>query len=330
MKKIRFIDLFAGIGGMRIPFDELNYECVFSSEWNDSAKKTYEANFGESPFGDITRISAESIPEHDLLLAGFPCQSFSIMGRQRGFRDTRGTLFFEIERILKYHKPSIVLLENVKNLVSHDNGNTFSVICEHLKDLGYYIKWQVLNALDFGLPQKRERTFIVGFRSFEEYYQFNFLHSPIPYNLNDILEDDKQIDTSLMASEYIKDKRNVATANKELFYPSIWHENKSGNISILPYSSALRSGGSYNYILVNGVRRPSSRELLRLQGFPETFKIVVPHGEIRKQTGNAVAIPVIRFLANKINDIIIYRKYNYGETKVARQNEFASQGTVSY
>ena len=173
MKQFRFIDLFAGIGGIRLPFDELGGRCVFSSEWDKAAAATYRANFGEMPSGDITQIPAEIIPSHDLLLAGFPCQAFSIMGKMKGFEDTRGTMFFEIERILNYHRPRVILLENVKQLVSHDGGRTFRVILDRLASLGYYTKWQVLNALDFGLPQKRERVIIVGFRRETDYYRFN-------------------------------------------------------------------------------------------------------------------------------------------------------------
>ena len=159
-KTFRFIDLFAGIGGIRIPFDELGYKCVFSSEMDKAACETYKANFGEMPAGDITKISAADIPPHDLLLAGFPCQPFSIMGKMKGFSDTRGTMFFEIERILAYHKPSAVLLENVKQLATHDKGRTLSTILKKLSDLGYFYSYKVLNALDFGLPQKRERIII--------------------------------------------------------------------------------------------------------------------------------------------------------------------------
>ena len=302
--KIKFIDLFAGIGGIRIPFDELGYECVFSSEWDKNACKTYEANFGEMPFGDITKIKEIDIPEHDLLLAGFPCQAFSIMGKMQGFNDTRGTMFFEIERILAFHKPKAILLENVKQLVGHDKGNTFKIILEKLEALGYYTKFKILNALDFGLPQKRERIIIVGFLDKEQIQKFNFEFEKIDYKLSEILEDEKYIDKSFFASEKIRMKRQMATINKSKFFPSVWHENKSGNISILDYSCALRTGASYNYLLVNGIRRFTSRELLRLQGFPDTFKIVVSNQEIRRQTGNSVAIPMIRMVAKKIDKIL--------------------------
>lgn len=309
MKHFTFIDLFAGIGGIRLPFDELGGECVFSSEWDKAAAATYAANFGETPAGDITQIPAEMIPPHDLLLAGFPCQAFSIMGKMKGFEDTRGTMFFEIERILEYHRPRIVLLENVKQLVGHDKGRTFRVILERLASLGYHTKWQVLNALDFGLPQKRERVIIVGFKKETDYYRFNFDFRRCPYNLADILEKDEAVDPSLFASDMIVNKRRTSVMGKDVFYPSMWHENKSGNISVLDHACALRTGASYNYQLVNGVRRPSSRELLRLQGFPDSYKIVVSHQEIRRQTGNSVAVPMIRMVANKIYNILRMNVY---------------------
>lgn len=304
-KIVKFIDLFAGIGGIRLPFEEFgNYKCVFSSEWDVSAQKEYAANFGDTPFGDITKINERDIPRHNLLLAGFPCQAFSIMGKMRGFADTRGTMFFEIQRILAYHKPEAILLENVKQLVSHDQGRTFSVILKILDDLGYHVKYKVLNALDFGIPQKRERIIIVGFKSKRKSEKFNFDFEKIPYSLQTVLEPNNQVDQSLFVSEYILNKRREKTGNKQIFEPSIWHENKSGNISILDHACALRTGASYNYQLINGIRRPSSRELLRLQGFPDTFKIVVSHQEIRRQTGNSVAVPMIRAVANKIRELL--------------------------
>ncbi len=313
--KFTFIDLFAGIGGIRIPFDELGYQCVFSSEWDAKACQTYFANFGTVPFGDITKIPAERIPKHDVLLAGFPCQAFSIMGKMQGFADTRGTMFFEIERILKYHHSPYILLENVKQLVGHDGGRTFKVILERLDQLGYHVKWQVLNALDFGLPQKRERVIIVGFINKADCNAFSFDIPHKPYHLSDILEPDENVDPSLFASDHIIAKRREKTAGKHIVYPSIWHENKAGNISILDYSCALRTGASYNYLLVNGVRRPTSRELLRLQGFPEKYKIAVSHQDIRRQTGNSVAVPMIRMVAQKINEIIEKKEHGTSQTK---------------
>ncbi len=302
--KFTFVDLFAGIGGIRIPFTELGGKCVFSSEWDKAAQISYSYNFGEVPFGDITKINSDSIPKHDVLLAGFPCQAFSIIGKMKGFADTRGTMFFEVARILQHHQPKAILLENVKQLVSHDGGKTFKVILDTLAELGYSVKWKILNALDFGLPQKRERVIIVGFKSAAACEQFNFDFEPIAYNLASVLEDDKNVDSSLFASDMILDKRRKRVEGKNVFYPSVWHENKSGNISILPYACALRTGASYNYLLINGYRRPSSRELLRFHGFPEKFKIEVSHQEIRRQTGNSVAVPMIRAVAKKIIQLL--------------------------
>lgn len=309
-----FIDLFAGIGGIRIPFEELGGKCVFSSEWDEAAQKTYQANFGECPLGDITTIDPCLIPKHDILLAGFPCQAFSIIGKMAGFNEARGTLFYNIEMILQEKRPQAFLLENVKQLRTHDKGKTFKIIVEHLQNLGYHIYTEVLNALDFGLPQKRERTYIVGFL---DNINFDF---PKPVekrmSLSDILEPDEQVDQSLFASEFIQQKR-LEKLKVQPFYPSIWHENKSGNISVLPYSCALRSGASYNYLLVNGIRRLSSRELLRLQGFPEGFKIVVSHAEIRKQTGNSVPVPVVRAIAKQmLNGLLVPINVGAGSEKI--------------
>lgn len=304
--KFTFIDLFAGIGGIRLPFTELGYKCVFSSEWDKYAQQTYLANFGEMPFGDIRKPSTKSfIPsDFDVLLAGFPCQAFSIMGKMKGFEDTRGTLFFEVADILNKHHPKAFLLENVKQLTTHDGGKTFATIMESLSDLGYEFKWKVLNAMDFGLPQKRERVIMVGFRDKGLISEFTFDFEKQPYDLSKILESDEDVDPSLFASDFILQKRENRTKGKNIFYPSVWHENKSGNISVLDHACALRTGASYNYLLINGKRRPSSRELLRFQGFPEDYVIAVSHGEIRRQTGNSVAVPMIRQIAKKINSIL--------------------------
>lgn len=302
---IKIIDLFAGIGGIRLGFEAHGCECIFSSEWDTDARKMYEANYGELPHGDITKIAPEDIPEHDILLAGFPCQPFSIIGKSLGFADTRGTLFFNIEEILRSKQPYAFMLENVKQLKSHDSGRTLLVIREKLEALGYFVRIAVLNALDFGLPQKRERIIIVGFR---EDLDFSF---PTPLgtyrSLSEVLEDDNNIDPSYFATDKIVSNRldKIKKISPNL---SIWHENKGGNISALPYSCALRAGASYNYLLVNGKRRLTPREMLRLQGFPETFKIVVSYQAMRKLTGNSVAVPVIEAVAGKMVEAIQRRQ----------------------
>lgn len=294
---MKTIDLFAGIGGIRLGFEHWGCENVFTSEWDKDAQKMYEANFGEIPEGDITSINPQDIPDHDILLAGFPCQPFSIIGNMQGFLDTRGTLFFNIEEILRIKQPQAFLLENVKQLRTHDEGKTFKVILGKLKELGYFVHHTVLNALDFGLPQKRERTIIVGFK---ENIEFHFPKPLGAYKpLSEVLLPDNEVDKKLWASENIAEKRQERVKVSP-FYPSVWHENKGGNISVLPFSCALRAGGSYNYLLVNGNRRLSEREMLRLQGFPDDFKIVVNYTAMRKLTGNSVAVPVIQAVAGKM------------------------------
>lgn len=293
INELHFIDLFCGIGGFRFAIEKvlknkkISFKCVFSSDIDEFAKISYNANFGEEPFGDITKIESKDIPDHDILFAGFPCQPFSIAGLGKGFNDIRGTLFFEIARIISEKRPKAFVLENVKRLVSHDSGRTLQKILYTLRNLGYYAEYKVLNALDCGLPQKRERVIIVGSR--------------IPFNMKwpkkrtdgktllDVLE--KNIPQKYYASEMIVNKR--MNAHKSKYYPSIWHENKNGNISSYPYSCALRAGASYNYLLVNGKRRLTPKEMLRLQGFPDNFKIIVNDSQIRKQAGNAIPVNMI-------------------------------------
>jgi len=307
----KFIDLFAGIGGIRLGFEYVGGQCVFSSEWDEQAAKTYEANFGERPHGDITQIASNNIPDFDILLGGFPCQPFSIIGDKLGFNhETQGTLFFEIERILKDKLPKAFMLENVRNLTAHDGGNTFKIIISHLKALGYNVYSQVLNALDFGVPQKRERIIICGFLD-----DVNFLFpAPVPeykkLSLSDILENEEELDASLWVCDKIKQSR-VERMKTVLERPYITHENVGGSITPHYFSCALRAGASANYILINNERRPSAREMLRLQGFPDTFKVVVPYSSIKRQTGNSVAVPVIKAVAEEmIMALKIYERRN--------------------
>lgn len=295
----RFIDLFAGIGGIRLGFERVGGHCVFSSEINEDACRTYEANFGEHPSGDITKIDAKDIPDFDILLAGFPCQSFSIIGKKEGFsNETCGTLFFDIERILKEKNPPAFMLENVRNLISHDNGNTFRIMKEHLHALGYHVYAKVLNALDFGVPQKRERIIIVGFR---EDVKFTF-PTPVPpeerKTLADILE--ANVDIKYYVRDAIRISRMERLKDKDYPKPYISHENIAGSITPHPYSSALRAGASANYILINDERRPTEREMLRIQGFPDTYKVILPYSKVKHQCGNSVAVPVIEAVAKQM------------------------------
>lgn len=305
--EFKFIDLFAGIGGIRLGFESVGGKCVFSSEFDSDACKTYEANFGEYPSGDITKINACDIPDFDILLAGFPCQAFSIIGKKEGFaNETCGTLFFEIERILKEKRPTAFMLENVRNLVAHDNGNTFRVIREHLEALGYYVHAKVLNALDYGVPQKRERIIIVGFNKDIPFEFPKPVQESERQSLSDILEEN--VDERYYVRENIKTSRLERLHDKDYPKPYISHENMAGSVTPHPYSSALRAGASANYILINDERRPTEREMLRIQGFPDTFKYVLPYGKVKKQCGNSVAVPVIKAVANAM--LTALKKYD--------------------
>ena len=307
MAHFTYIDLFAGIGGFHQAADAHNGVCVFASEIDCAARMAYKMNYGILPDGDITQVKNDDIPHHDMLFAGFPCQPFSIMGDRLGFDDIRGTLFFEIARIIQSKKPRVFVLENVKQLSRHDNGRTIQTIINTLEGIGYNVYWSILNALDYGLPQKRERTIIVGF--LDHKVRFSFPTIKEIGRLEDVLEPDGDVDRKFFASDRIIKKR-LAT-HKSVFNPSIWHENKSGNISSYPYSCALRAGASYNYLLVNGQRRLTPREMLRLQGFPDTFKIVCNDSQTRKQAGNAVPVNMIKAVLKEVLN---------AETEVERQS----------
>ncbi|MCC6298017.1 MAG: DNA (cytosine-5-)-methyltransferase [Anaerolineales bacterium] len=305
-KTIRFIDLFCGIGGFRFAAEEvlskcgLSSKCVFSSDIDPFAREAYHANFGEYPAGDITKINENEIPDHDILFAGFPCQPFSIIGNGKGFDDTRGTLFFDIARILAAKKPKAFILENVKRLIGHNEGKTLGKILHVLRDeLGYTVYYQALNALDYGLPQKRERVIIVGF---DQPVAFQFPPKRENYTpLSEILE--TNVDDKYYASEKIRRKRRED--HVPAVTPSIWHENKAGHISSYPFSCALRAGASYNYLLVDGERRLTPREMLRLQGFPDSFKIAVSESQTRKQAGNAVPVNIIKATLESLLPILL-------------------------
>lgn len=295
MESIRFVDLFCGIGGFRIAMDQACMEhglvpaCVFSSDIDPACQDSYAANFGHRPTGDITQVPEDAIPNHDLLLAGFPCQPFSIIGHMRGFQDIRGTLFFDIARILQHQRPKAFILENVKQLVGHAHGRTLKTILHVLEnELGYHVWYAVLNALDYGLPQKRERVIMVGHR---DPIGFSFPPRQPSYRpLSDLLED--HVAQKHYASPYIVERRK--SRHTAVHHPSIWHENKSGNICSYPYSCALRAGASYNYLLVNGERRLTPREMFRLQGFPDSYTITANDGQARRQAGNAVPVHMVK------------------------------------
>lgn len=331
----RFIDLFAGIGGTRIPFQELGGECVFTSEWDKFSKKTYAANFGEIPDGDITAISASDIPEHDILLAGFPCQAFSQAGLKQGFMDTRGTMFFEIQRILAHHRPKAFLLENVKQLKGHNKGQTLKTILGILRGeeehnipdnipmsaearaslgtvLDYEVDFRVLRAADFGVPQNRERVYIVGFdrkcfpnKTFDEIFAFPE-PSNRPTRLGDILEPNKSVDDRYTISNRLWEghqRRKLEHKEKGNGFGYSLFNTES------PYANTISAryykDGSEILIDQSDIgknpRKLTPRECARLQGFPEDYRVdLVSDGQIYKQFGNSVAVPVIRAIATNM------------------------------
>lgn len=318
-KNITFIDLFAGIGGIRQGFEMNGFKCVFSSEIDDECKKTYEANYGEIPHGDISKIEAKDIPDHDILCAGFPCQPFSISGKQKGFADTRGTLFFEICRIVQEKKPRIIFLENVKHLKNHDHGNTLKVIISELERLGYKVKWKILNASNFGVAQNRERIIIVA--ALDEFFSFENVKTKKRIKLNDILDSDGDFEY-LSPSEYtIIDKPKMQASglifagyrNKAIRKAGVRpgtenlsrvHKQPNRIYSVKGVHPTLPSqevsGRYYIYTEDNKVRKLTLNECYKLMGYPDDFKKVSSIAEQYKQIGNSVCIPMISELAKAI------------------------------
>ena len=307
----KFIDLFAGIGGIRLAFQNNGGKCVFTSEWDSFAKKTYEANFGEVPFGDITQVSEKEIPDHDILLGGFPCQPFSIagvskknsLGRQHGFLDkTQGTLFFDIARIIEHKKPKVFMLENVKNLVSHDKKKTFKVITETLTELGYSIHYKVLDA-KYYVPQHRERIIIVGFKKsvFKEKETFEFPEPPnTELAIREILQ--KRVDPKYTLSDklwsYLQAYKKKHQAKGNGFGFGLTDLNGVSRT----LSARYYKDGAEILIPQRGKnpRRLTPRECARIQGFPDKFIIPVSNNQAYKQFGNSVAMPLIQAVGKNI------------------------------
>jgi len=324
--KFKFIDLFAGIGGFRIAMQNLGGKCVFTSEWDKEAQKTYRANFGEVPFGDITKPHIKSyIPkEFDILCAGFPCQAFSIAGKRGGFDDTRGTLFFDVAEIIKKHKPKAIFLENVKGLRSHDKGQTLATILNVLRnDLGYYVpEPQIINAKEFGVPQNRERIYIVGFRKDTGITEFEY-----PKSINKKVKFADIKEKKVVPTKYYLSTQYVQT----LVNHKARHEGKGNGfgyeiIDDKGIANAIVVGGmgrERNLVLdhritdytptthikgtVNreGIRKMTPREWARLQGFPDKYIIPVADASAYKQFGNSVAVPAIQATATKILELIL-------------------------
>ena len=327
----RSIDLFAGIGGTRLGFDQAfgdDIETVFVSEWDKYAAKTYAANFGDDvPVqGDITKIDEKDVPAHDIILAGFPCQPFSQAGAKRGFSDfykgrTRGTLFFDILRIATYHKPKVIFCENVKGLARHDRGKTFKVIKGALEETGYTVFWTVLNSKDFGVPQNRERTYIIAFRNDIAPKGFEFPVPPCPATkLDDILEKDadkKYFITEQYLQGLIRHRERHEKAGHGFGYIVRERDGIAGTLTCsgsgrennlvqdkrndIDFTGYKGDGKQVNHLYY---RMMTPREFARLQGFPDSFKIPVSDTQAYRQFGNAVTVPVIRALGSKVHEVL--------------------------
>ena len=321
LSNLTFIDLFAGIGGFRLALDSFGAKCVFTSEWDEHAQKVYKENFKDEVAGDITKIKEEDVPKHDILCAGFPCQAFSISGKQQGFDDARGTLFFDVARIVKYHQPKILLLENVKNFETHDHGKTLQTVKQILEEktllnLGYSIFYQVLNASNYGIPQKRQRIYILGFRNDLGITNFDF---PKPVRtcskikdltLSDketekyiikrtdiILDDARKIEGNIKGSIINKAFR-IGIVNKGGQGERIYSENGHA-ITLSAYGGGV--GAKTGLYLINGkIRKLAPRECARVMGFPEEFKISKSKTQSYKQFGNSVVVDVLQYILKEI------------------------------
>jgi DNA (cytosine-5)-methyltransferase 1 len=319
---MKFIDLFCGIGGFRLALERSKGDCVFSSDIDKFACQTYKDNFGDFPLSDITKIKTSDIPNFDILCAGFPCQPFSIAGKRKGFGDTRGTLFFDIERIIRDKKPKCFILENVKGLTNHNNGKTFDTIKNILakrvngqpnttklkNNLGYNIYYKVLNSKDYGVPQNRERIYIIGFLNQEICFEF-----PVPKkestNLSNILEKNvKDHNISEIAKNNIKNNLEKHPKYKQIYKNKnlIAYEIRKSKCSfrydnLSPTLTAkMGTGGNNVPVIVRKMRKLTTKECLRIQGFPEDFKIKNNSSQSYKQIGNSVSVPLIEAITKKI------------------------------
>ena len=291
-----FIDLFAGIGGIRQSFENNGGKCIFSSEIDPFAKFTYYTNFGEVPFGDITKISVDSIPKHDILCAGFPCQPFSHIGKREGFEHpTQGTMFYEIVRIIKDKKTPVLFLENVPGLINHDDGNTLQIIIETLQTMGYKVHHTVLDASHFGIPQKRKRFYLVAF--LDQKIQFEFPKPPmISKDIGEVLEQDV---TGYSISEHLQKTYLFKVDDGR---PTLVDKNSTGAIKTLvsTYHKIQRLTGTFVKDGETGIRLLTTNECKAIMGFPENFVVPVSRTQMYRQMGNSVVVPVVTKIAEQI------------------------------
>ena len=296
---LTFIDLFAGIGGTRLGFERAGAKCIFTSEWDKDCQKTYEANFGDKPFGDITKIDAKDIPDFHILVGGFPCQPFSSIGKREGFKHpTQGTLFHEIVRILDHKKPISFLLENVKGLTHHDKGNTFKIIIETLEK-DYWVFSKILDSANFGVPQHRERIYIIGFRKdeFNEKPKFEIPESNGKTSfINEFLEENAE---GYSITEHLQ---KVYLFKKEDGRPKVLDKNSKEQIKTLvsTYHKIQRLTGTFVKDGKTGLRLFTQNECKSIMGFPKDFNIPVSRTQMYRQFGNSVAVPVIESISKEM------------------------------
>jgi DNA (cytosine-5)-methyltransferase 1 len=298
--EFRFIDLFAGVGGMRLALESAGGECVFSSEWDLHAQKTYAANFGEVPKGDITKINSEEIPKFDILSAGFPCQPFSSMGKRAGFKHkTQGTLFFDVLRIIEAKRPSAFILENVKGLLSHDNQRTITTILGALNAAGYEVRYTLLDAADYGVPQHRERVYIVGFRrtKFGRNPDFRW-----PTALENQIGIGKFIEKNVEGYSISKHLQRVYLFKHQDGRPKVVTTTTKDPVKTLvaTYHKIQRLSGTFVKDGPTGLRLLTSSECKAIMGFPESFEIPVSRTQMYRQMGNSVAVPLVAAIAKEI------------------------------
>ncbi len=311
LKDFTFIDLFAGIGGFRLALESFGAKCVYSNEWDADAQKVYAQNFNEIPDGDITKVDENAIPSHNILCAGFPCQAFSISGKQRGFEDSRGTLFFDVARIVKAKQPQVVFMENVKNFATHDRGRTLNVVKTTMEELGYDFHQKILNAVDYGIPQKRERIYMVCFRKDMKIKNFSF---PKPFMLKRHVEDFLLKDEKLLKDLYIN--------RQDIYYnntPDNSYSNKSIRLGIVNkggqgeriYSTkgiaitlSANGGGVFaktgGYLINGRPRKLHPRECARIMGFPDSYILAEKDSNAYRQFGNSVVIDVLQLIIAQI------------------------------
>jgi DNA (cytosine-5)-methyltransferase 1 len=317
LKGYTFIDLFAGIGGFRLALESFGAKCVYSNEWDKYAKETYKMNFGDMPEGDITQVHEKNIPDHDILCAGFPCQAFSISGKQKGFEDSRGTLFFDVARIVKEKRPMIIFLENVKNFATHDSGNTLKLVRKTMQELGYSFDSDILNPINYGIPQNRERIYMICFR--EDIQRTSFVF-PKPFQLNKYVED------FLLPNNKVKDliieRDDIVLNNKASI-----HQNSNSTIRVgtigkggqgeriyspkgIAITLSAHGGGIFSktggYFIDGKIRKLHPRECARLMGFPDTYKLNPSNHQAYKQLGNSVVIDVLQCITKQITNALCH------------------------